>query len=120
MREVAEGAGRAWELHRRGQDGWELAHTHDELPVRPVDVVHGHHYTSTFPTSIFRQMLMVAGYAGDRHLTLTESTVTARRAGEQTEHREITVEQLPALLRELNVPLTDDELERLMKRLAEL
>ena len=65
---------RVSECHRHGGDGWELAHTHDELPVRPIDVVHGHHYTSTFPTSIFRQMLMVAGHAGDRHLTLTEST----------------------------------------------
>ena len=120
VREVPEGAGRAWELHRRGQDGWELAHTHDELPVRPVDVVHGHHYTSTFPTSIFRQMLMVAGHAGDRHLTLTESTVTVRRAGAPAEHREITVAELPDLLHELNVPLTDDELERLLKRVAEL
>ena len=120
VREVSEGAGRAWELHRRGEGGWELAHTHDELPVRPVDVVHGHHYTSTFPTSIFRQMLMVAGHAGDRHLTLTESTVTVRRAGAPTEHRQITVDELPDLLHELNVPLTDDELERLSKRLAEL
>ncbi len=120
VREVPEGGGRAWELHRRGQDGWELAHTHDELPVRPVDVVHGHHYTSTFPTSIFRQMLMVAGHAGDRHVTLTESTVTVRRAGAPTEHREITIAELPDLLRELNVPLTDDELERLLKRLTKL
>ena len=120
VREVPEGAGRAWEMHRRGQDGWELAHTHDELPVRPVDVVHGHHYTSTFPTSIFRQMLMVAGHAGDSHLTLTESTVTMRRPGAPTEHREIALDELPNLLDELNVPLTDDELERLLSRLAEL
>ena len=120
VREVPEGAGRAWELHRRGQAGWELTHTHDELPVRPVDVVHGHHYTSTFPTSIFRQMLMVAGHGDDRHLTLTESTVTVRRAGAPAEHREITVDELPDLLHELRVPLTDAELERLMERLAEL
>jgi N-hydroxyarylamine O-acetyltransferase len=117
---VPEGAGRAWALHRLSQDGWELAHTHDELPVRPVDVVHGHHYTSTFPASIFRQMLMVAGHAGDRHLTLTESTVTVRRAGAPTEHRQIGVDEMPDLLHELNVPLTDDELQRLSKRLAEL
>lgn len=118
--EVPEGAGRAWEMHRRGQDGWELAHTHDELPVRPVDVVHGHHYTSTFPTSIFRQMLMVAGHATDSHLTITESTVTVRRPGAPTEHRGITLDDVPNLLRQLNVPLTDEELERLLSRLAEL
>jgi len=120
VREVPEGAGHAWELHRLGQDGWELAHTHDELPVRPVDVVHGHHYTSTFPGSIFRHVLMVAGHTDDRHLTLTESTVTVRRTGAPTEHRQIELDELPDLLRELNVPLTDDELERLLKRLADL
>lgn len=120
VREVPEGAGRAWELHRRGSGGWELAHTHDELPVRPVDVVHGHHYTSTFATSIFRQMLMVAGHRGDCHLTFTESTVTVRRAGAPAEHREIALEELPGLLHELNVPLTADELERLFERLAQL
>ena len=83
-------------------------------------MVHGHHYTSTFPGSIFRNMLMVAGHADDRHLTLTESTVSVRRAGASTEHRQIDLDELPDLLRELNVPLTDDELYRLLKRLAEL
>ena len=120
VREVPEGNGRAWELHRRGENGWELAHTHDELPVRPIDIVHGHHYTSTFPGSIFRQMLMVAGHAGDRHLTLTESTVTVRQTGAPTEHRQIGVEELPDLLHELNVPLTGDEVDRLLTRLAQL
>jgi N-hydroxyarylamine O-acetyltransferase len=88
--------------------------------VRPIDVVHGHHYTSTFPASIFLQMLMVAGHAGDRHLTITESTLTVRRAGVPTEHRQIVVDELPDLLHELRVPLTRDELQRLSKRLAEL
>ena len=80
----------------------------------------GHHYTSTFPTSIFRQMLMVAGHVADTHLTLTESTVTVRCPGAPTEHRNIALDELPSLLHELNVPLTDDELERLLRRLAEL
>jgi N-hydroxyarylamine O-acetyltransferase len=120
VREVPEGAGRAWELHRRGHSGWEVAHTHDELPVRPVDMVHGHHFTSTFPASIFRRMLMVAGHAGDTHLTLTESTVTVRRPGAPTEQRGIRLDELPDFLHQLDVPLTDDELERLWRRLAEL
>jgi N-hydroxyarylamine O-acetyltransferase len=118
--EVVEGAGRAWALHRRGQGGWELAHTHDELPVRPVDVVHGHHYTNTFPTSIFRHMLMVAGHVADTHLTLTESTVTVRRSEAPTEHRNIDRDELMSRLHELQVPLSDDELKRLIKRLDEL
>jgi N-hydroxyarylamine O-acetyltransferase len=118
VREVSEGSGRGWELHRRAQGGWELAHTHDELPVRPIDVVHGHHFTSTFPTSIFRQMLMVVGHAGDRHLSVTGSTVTERRASGSTEHREIHRAELPGLLDELNVPLTGDEMDRLLDRVS--
>lgn len=113
VREVADGPGRSWELHRRGQAGWELAHSHDELPVRPVDVEHGHHYTSTFPTSIFLQMLMVAGWAGDRHLTVTERSMTERRPGEPTDHREIDASEVFDLLGELRVPLTADERDRL-------
>ncbi len=120
VRAVADGPGRAWALDRKGQAGWELAHTHDELPVRPVDIVHGHHYTSTFPTSHFRHMLMVAGNTGDGHLTVTEATATVRRPGAPTEHRAITLDELPALLAELGVPLTDDELARLLRRLAGL
>lgn len=118
--EATDGPVRAWELHRRGQDGWELAHTHDELPVRPVDLVHGHHYTSTFPTSNFRQMLMVTGHTADSHVSITESTMTIRRPGAATEHRSIELDDVPDLLRRLHVPLAAEELERLMRRLTEL
>ena len=37
-------------LARRADGHWELMHTHDELPVQPLDLTVGHHYTSTFPT----------------------------------------------------------------------
>src|SRR6478672_10177073 len=46
--------GGALALHRKREEGWELAHTTDELEVKPVDVVIGHHYTSTYPASHFR------------------------------------------------------------------
>ena len=83
MSEVPEGAGRAWQLHRRGEDGWELAHTHDELPVRPVDVVHGHHYTSTFPSSVPRTAhVRVTSYVSGsgKHFDLTTCTDTLSEA----------------------------------------
>ena len=43
LREVPLGAGRSWTLQRwRRQTGhWELMHTHDELPVQPLDVTVG-------------------------------------------------------------------------------
>jgi hypothetical protein len=46
--------------------------------------------------------------------------VTVRRPAAATEHREIALDELPDLLHELNVPLTDDELERLLSRLAQM
>jgi hypothetical protein len=45
--------------------------------------------------------------------------VTVRRAAAPAEHRALTVAELPDLLLELNVPLTDNELQRLLKRVAE-
>ena len=68
LREVRAGEVRAWELSRWRDEQWELMHTHDELPVQPPDLVSGHHYTSTFPASHFRHMLMVTkhGEGGTR------------------------------------------------------
>ena len=125
LAEVRAGDVRAWELSRWREDRWELMHTHDELPVQPPDVVSGHHYTSTFPTSHFRHMLMVTkhddGRYGDgRHTSVTHQTVTVRRPGAPTEHREIDVSAVRDLLHELAVPLTDDEETRLLARVEQL
>src|SRR5690606_35263119 len=102
----APGPDVAWELHRHRDGGWELMHTSDELPVRPVDVVMGHHYTSTFPGSHFRSTLMVTRHLDGRHLTLTHDAVTERRPGEPTLHRPLRPGELGERLDELAVPLT--------------
>ena len=120
VRAVNEGAGRSWEVHRWGQDGWDYLYTIDHLPVRPVDIVHGHHMTSTFPSSLFRHNLMIAGHVGQRHLTVTHQTLTVRVAGEPTDHHDIELTDIPDLLRELRVPLIDDEEQRLLQRVAGL
>ena len=60
-------AGPGWELHRLRESGWELMHTTDELPVQPVDVTMGHHFTSTYPTTHFRHGLMLNKHSADRH-----------------------------------------------------
>jgi N-hydroxyarylamine O-acetyltransferase len=120
VQSVPLGAGRAWVLHRWRDGGWELMHTHDELPVDPVDLVCGHHFTSTFPASSFRHGLMLGRHGKGRHTTLTHATVTIRRPGVATEHRDIDLDELQELLRELEVPLTADEERRLLQRLAEL
>jgi len=107
-------AGTGWELHRLREQGWELMHTTDELPVQPVDVTMGHHYTSTYPTSHFRRGLMLSRHGDGRHTTVSADAVTIRRPGEPTEHRELEDGELEQLLDELAVPLTPEERSRLL------
>jgi arylamine N-acetyltransferase len=103
-----------WVLTRRREAGWEVAHTTDELPVKPVDVVMGHHYTSTHPDSHFTTRLILAKHLPGRHVTLREDTLTVRVPGEPTEHRPLRDGELEEWLVALEVPLTDDERARLL------
>ena len=106
-----------WALHRRREEGWEVAHTTDELEVKPVDVVIGHHYTSTFPGSHFTTGLMVAKHLPGRHATVTHESLTVRTPGEPTEHRPLHEGEIEEWLATLGVPLTPDEETRLLARL---
>jgi len=120
LREVRTGEVRAWELSRWRDGAWELMHTHDELPVQPPDLLTGHHYTSTFPASHFRHGLMVTRHQEGRHTSLTHRTLTVRRPGAPTEHREIEVAEVRDRLHDLAVPLTGEEEARLLERVEQL
>lgn len=109
-----------WQLSRWHEDRWETMHTTDESEVVPVDLVMGHHFTSTFPTSHFRSGLRLTQLQADRHVSLSSDAVTIRREGEATEHRDLGDGELAKWLHELDVPLTDEEEARLLARLAEL
>jgi arylamine N-acetyltransferase len=113
-------AGPGWELHRLRESGWELMHTTDDLPVQPVDVTMGHHFTSTYPTTHFKHGLMLNKHSADLHTALSTNAVTIRRPGEPTEHRELRDGELEQLLHELEVPLTADEEKRLIDAVAGL
>ena len=106
-----------WALHRRREEGWEVAHTTDELEVKPVDVVIGHHYTSTFTGSHFTTGLMVAKHLPGGHVTVTHESLTVRTPGEPTEHRPLHEGEIEEWLATLGVPLTPDEETRLLARL---
>ncbi|MEV0714015.1 arylamine N-acetyltransferase [Asanoa sp. NPDC050611] len=106
--------GKAWQLQRLRESGWEVMHTIDELPVHQVDVRVGHHFTSTYPESHFRHGLMLTRHQPDRHVSLTHQTVTVRRPGEPTEHRTLAPGELDKLLVDLEVGLTADETARLL------
>jgi N-hydroxyarylamine O-acetyltransferase len=109
LREVPIGAGRGWVLERWRDQHWEVMHTHDELPVHPIDLAVGNHFTSTYPTIHFRQMLMLTRHLDGGHVALTHETVTVRRPGAPTEHRTLREGELSDWLDELDVPLTGDE-----------
>ena len=109
-----------WALRRAKGDGWDPMHTHDEALVVPVDVAIGHHFTSTHPSVHFRHRLIVTKLLADRHVSLTHEAVTIRREGEETEHREVDLDEVMAYLDELEVPLTADERSRLRERVAGL
>ncbi len=108
------GSGPVWEMQRLREEGWELMHTTDELPVQPVDVVMGHHFTSTFPVSHFRHGLILTRHLEGRHVTVTHETVTVRRPGQPTEHRPLREGELRELLVELETTLPDAEVDRLV------
>jgi arylamine N-acetyltransferase len=110
----------SWEMRRRRDGGWLMMHTTDELPVLPADTAIGHHYTSTHPLSHFTRTLMITRHLPGRHVTVTHESVTVRRADAPTEHRPLHDGELTEWLRVLEVPLTTDEEQRLLKRVAEL
>lgn len=110
----------SWEMRRWRNEGWLMMHTTDELPVLPVDVAIGHHYTSTHPASHFTRTLVITRHFPGRHVTVTHEAVTVRPADAPTEHRPMHVDELAEWLRVLEVPLTTDEEQRLLKRVAEL
>jgi len=109
-----------WALHRLREQGWEVAHTTDDLEVTPADVVIGHHFTSTFPGSHFTTGLMVTKHLPGRHITVTHESLTVRTPGEPTEHRPLRQGEIEEWLADLEVPLDADELARLRAKLRAL
>ena len=110
----------AWALYRMREEGWEIAHTTDELEVKPVDVVMGHHFTSTYPGSHFTTGLILAKHLPGQHVTVTHQSLTIRTPGQATEHRALREGELAEWLGVLAVRLNADERTRLVERVREL
>lgn len=101
----------AWAMSRRRHDGsYEVQHTTDELPVRPVDVAMGHHFTYGREESHFRHRLIISRLHGDgSHTSVAHDGITTRHPDAPTTKRPFGIEELAALLDLLGAPLTDDE-----------
>ncbi|MGA9748071.1 MAG: arylamine N-acetyltransferase [Nocardioides sp.] len=109
-----------WALQRHREGGWEVAHTTDELDVIPVDVVIGHHFTSTYPGSHFSTGLILAKHLAGRHVTVTHDSITIRTPGEETEHRPLSEGEIEEWLEKLDVRLARDEQTRLLAKVRSL
>ena len=117
IRAAKDGTVDVWEVLRHTGDEWELVHTIDTLPVRPVDVAMGHHWTSTKTTSHFMTSLMCVAHGVDEDgtaviVSLSQDAVTVRRPGRPTEHRAITPDDfdtVPELVDGLGANLTAAE-----------
>jgi N-hydroxyarylamine O-acetyltransferase len=109
-----------WALYRLREQGWERAHTTDELDVAPVDLLVGHHYTSTYPGSHFTTGLMLTKHLPGRHVTVTHDTLTVRVPGASTEHRALRHGEIEEWLETLEVPLTSHEEAHLLTTLRAL
>lgn len=113
------GQGRSWALDRLTHGEWEYMHTTDDLPVQPVDVQMGHHWTNGHPTSHFRSTLMCTRYGvdeggGSRVTSLSLDGVAVRRPGQETEHHDLDTARLPTDLDDLGAHLTEEETGRLV------
>jgi arylamine N-acetyltransferase len=115
---AADGGLPAWQLARLRGGSWEVQHTTDELAVHPSDVEAGHHYTSTSPDSHFTTGLVVVRQLDGRHVTLTSSSVTIRRAGQPAEHHDLAPGDLAEWLDVLDPHLTPAETTRLLTLLS--
>lgn len=111
----------AWALSRLRADGWQVQHTTDMLPVRPVDVEMGHLFTSARAQAPFRRRLIIGLLHSDgSHTTVAHDGITVRRPGRPTTKQQFRLNDLARLLDELRVPLTTDERVRLTDRVAGL
>ncbi|GGH65421.1 arylamine N-acetyltransferase family protein [Rothia aerolata] len=104
-----------WYLTRNGK----TEHIIDTLPVMPNDARTGHLILTADPLSIFQNHLVVAGYVGQAHYTVTERSVTIRRAGQETEHREIGLDEAVELSRRVGLRISDADLSSLKQKFGE-
>lgn len=100
-----------WELRRNG----ETAHTHDSLPVVPVDVASGHVVTST--GSLFTRQLIASKFIGQEHHSLAGTTLTIRRPNQPTARHELTIDETIETVQKLGVNLGEARTHRLRAQL---
>lgn len=107
--------GDTWTLSRRTPDGWVPQHASDATPQRLIDYRVYHHYVSTHPHSPFTSKLVVMRLDQGVSRRLIGNELTTEYAdGRPLEQRVVPVDEVDAALRELDVMLSAEELDRLL------
>lgn len=70
-----------WMLQRQTPDGWLGVYSFDLMPVVPNDILYGHHFTSTHPTSLFNHSRVAVLCHPDGETRLLNHRCTTRRTG---------------------------------------
>lgn len=110
--------GPLWVLQKLEAEGWRSLHGFDEQEQHLVDYSVAHHFVSTHPRSPFTGQPVVMRLDEGLSRRLVGGELLVERPGQEIEKRPVTPAELPELLVELDVELTETELRALLAKLA--
>ena len=102
-----------WTLSKKTPDGWIPLHASNQEPQRLIDFQVYHHYVSTNPNSPFSTKLVVMRLDEGVSRRLVGNELTTEYADGRTTRHAVHDDEVGAVLAELDVVLTGEELNRL-------
>lgn len=76
-----------WRMQARVGEQWRTLYRFRLQPAEPIDYVVGNHFTSTYPSSLFRHNLIVARTLADRRLALRNREFAVHALGHESVRR---------------------------------
>lgn len=111
--------GDLWTLSKKTPDGWTQLHASGNEPQLLIDFQVYHHYVSTNPNSPFSTKLVVMRLDEGISRRLVGDQLTIDYADGRTTKRTIAPDETDSVLRDLDVVLSAEELDRLRIVLAQ-
>jgi N-hydroxyarylamine O-acetyltransferase len=105
--------GPLWVVAKSTEDGWDPLHGFSDLPAHHIDYVVAHHYVSTHPRSPFTGQLVVMRLDHGLSRRLVGNELTVEHADGHLERTLISPDDVGSTLRDLDVVLTAEEIDRL-------
>lgn len=108
--------GNVWTLSKKSPEGWIPQHASTNEPQRLIDYQVYHHYVSTHPNSPFSSKLIVMRLDDGISRRLVGHELTTEYADGRVEQRVVRPDEVDAVLKELDVELSEEELEHVLGR----